>query len=111
MSGQDRVLLRASAGADDQWLSFVELSLSRGVTPVGTAACFADAAIIALAWAALSRAACACVCCEVAVVAIAGFAGGLVDSVLGATVQAHDFDQKRQRLTEREMRDVSSCCS
>jgi uncharacterized protein (TIGR00297 family) len=36
------------------------------------------------------------------VAAVTGFAGCLIDSVMGATIQAHYFDEKNNKLTEKE---------
>jgi uncharacterized protein (TIGR00297 family) len=37
-------------------------------------------------------------------VALAGFVGSIIDSILGATVQAHYWDPERNQLTENEVR-------
>jgi uncharacterized protein (TIGR00297 family) len=79
--------------------------LSGGVTFLGTAGGFAGSLVIALTWyfafnGIYSRSD----LWTVASITIAGFAGCIVDSVLGATLQAHYWDTERNQLTEHEVR-------
>lgn len=37
-----------------------------------------------------------------AIVTLAGFSGCIVDSILGLTIQAHYYDEKEDRITEKE---------
>jgi uncharacterized protein (TIGR00297 family) len=86
------------------WCS-VEPGLSGGVTALGTSACFAGALLIGLTAGILFRSASTNLFREIVIITITGFAGGLWDSVLGATVQAHYWDTVRNRITEHESRD------
>ena len=82
----------------------VQKGLSGGVTVLGTSAGFVASVVIAVTWyigfhgvvvAPWLQNAC--------VIAIAGFIGSVVDSLLGATVQAHFWDEVRQQITEHEV--------
>ena len=72
--------------------------LSGGVTLVGTVAMIAGAAWIAFVWSALAGGGFA-----FAVVTVAGCAGALVDSLLGATLQSMFRCPKCERTTELEL--------
>jgi uncharacterized protein (TIGR00297 family) len=69
--------------------------ISGGITPVGTIAMCAGAAWIAWVWSILSHDAAA-----FWVIAVAGIAGALVDSLLGATLQAIAFCPSCKRPAE-----------
>ena len=69
--------------------------LSGGVTPIGTLAEIAGAIVVAAASCAIDRR-------LFALVAIAGVAGALADSVLGASVQRLRYCPQCRRRTERE---------
>ncbi len=78
--------------------------LSGAVSPLGLASGMLGAILIALTvwslllppvWASLK---------EVSLIAVAAFFGCLIDSVLGATVQAHYWDEERDTLTEHAHR-------
>jgi uncharacterized protein (TIGR00297 family) len=83
----------------------VEPGLSGGVTGLGTTACFVGSALIAVTWFGLFRDVITKVIRSILVVTFAGFAGGIWDSVLGATAQAHYWDTIRNRITEHEEKD------
>ena len=84
----------------------VPKGMSGGVTWLGTFSSLVGSSIIALAWYAtfamytnhkwLFLA---------SIIAISGAIGSVVDSFLGATVQAHYYDPKREQITEHEQRD------
>lgn len=75
--------------------------LSGAVSALGSVAGLLGALVIALYWMSnffpLSGKSFA----YASIVAVSGFFGCLMDSVLGATVQAHYYDPKRDRLTEK----------
>ena len=82
----------------------VEPGLSGGVTRLGTGGAFAGSVTIAVTWyvgfhglfaAKWFKEAC--------IIAVSGFLGSMTDSILGATVQGHYWDQVRGRLTEHDV--------
>jgi uncharacterized protein (TIGR00297 family) len=79
--------------------------LSGGVSTLGTSAGFIGAFIMGFVWYFAFR---GCVEFEwelhAFVLSIAGFIGCIVDSVLGATLQAHYWDADRNQITEHEFR-------
>lgn len=75
--------------------------LSGGVTILGTVGCLAGSVVIALTWyIGFSSAAIA----DAVVIAISGFVGGMMDSLMGATLQGHYWDTDREQITEHESR-------
>jgi len=79
--------------------------LSGAVSPLGLASGMLGAILIALtAWALLLPPVWASLR-HVSVIAAAAFFGCLIDSVLGATVQAHYWDEERGMLTEHAVKD------
>jgi uncharacterized protein (TIGR00297 family) len=78
--------------------------LSGGISILGTSAALVAAFVIAAPWYFVFRDHIENPYFSFAVVGCAGFAGCLVDSLLGATVQAHFWDSDRNQLTEHEVR-------
>lgn len=83
----------------------MEAGLSGAVSPLGLASGLLGAVLIALCmWGCFlpmnARSALA-----VSVIALSSFFGCLLDSVLGATVQAHYYDEVNDRITERPVVD------
>ncbi|MDY0289762.1 MAG: DUF92 domain-containing protein [Sphaerochaeta sp.] len=74
--------------------------LSGAVSALGSFAGLAGALFIALYWMGCFLPASGRNFAYASIVAVSGFFGCLMDSVLGATVQAHYFDPNRDRLTE-----------
>ena len=77
----------------------VPVGLSGGITVLGTFAAFVSSAVIALAWFLLFQGASFH---GAALVCLMGFAGAVLDSWLGASVQAHYIDPDTGGLTEHE---------
>ncbi len=79
--------------------------LSGAVSALGLASGMLGSLLIALTvWALLLPSDWASVK-EVSIIAAAAFFGCLIDSVLGATVQAHYWDEERNHITEHAMKD------
>lgn len=82
-----------------------EPGLSGGVTVVGTFGGFCGSVLIAISWACFfhskgdfdwfSDSIC---------IALAGFSGAIIDSILGSTVQAHYYDETTDRITEHRVK-------
>ena len=83
--------------------------LSGAVSPLGLASGMLGAILIALtAWALLLPPVWGSLK-EAGVIAAAAFFGCLIDSVLGATVQAHYWDEEREMLTEHSHKNGCPC--
>ena len=82
----------------------VETGLSGGVTVLGTAASFVGSSIIAASWYYFFSRISGDYdwSTDAVLIAITGFIGGLVDSVLGATIQVHYYDEENHMITEHE---------
>lgn len=80
--------------------------LSGGVSVLGTLGGLAGAALIAVFWlgcfAAFGARGFSSWVAYASLVTVGGFSGCLLDSLLGAFVQAHYWDDERKRLTEHE---------
>jgi uncharacterized protein (TIGR00297 family) len=74
--------------------------LSGAVSPLGNVAGLLGAFLIALCWLGNFLPVTGKNIAYASVIILGGFAGCLLDSVLGATVQAHYFDEKSDLLTE-----------
>ena len=86
-------------------LTPVPKGLSGGVTLLGTAGAFISSLVIALAWFIFFGEYCSSVSqglLALTVVCITGFMGCIIDSYLGACVQAHYKDPDTGELTEKE---------
>ncbi len=86
----------------------VPKGLSGGVTLLGTATAFISSLVIAFVWFVLYRGYCSSVSqrlLALSVIAITGFVGCIIDSYLGACVQAHYKDPATGELTEKEYKD------
>ena len=86
-------------------LTPVPKGLSGGITLLGTAGAFISALVIALAWFIFFGGYCASVSqglLALTVVCLTGFMGCIIDSYLGACVQAHYKDPDTGELTEKE---------
>ena len=86
-------------------LTPVPKGLSGGITLLGTAGAFISALVIALAWFIFFDGYCASVSqglLALTVVCLTGFMGCIIDSYLGACVQAHYKDPDTGELTEKE---------
>jgi uncharacterized protein (TIGR00297 family) len=78
--------------------------LSGGITVLGTSASLVGAFAIAGPWFLVFRGYLNDAYFGLGIVGVAGFAGALIDSLLGATVQSHFWDTERNQLTEHEVR-------
>jgi uncharacterized protein (TIGR00297 family) len=77
--------------------------LSGGVTLLGNFASFVGSAVISLIWYfSFQSTYSGSPLSSIVVVAISGACGSIIDSVLGATLQAHYLDKERGQLTEHE---------
>ena len=81
----------------------MKAGLSGAVSALGSIAGLLGALLIALYWMSSFFALSGKSFAYASIVAISGFFGCLMDSVLGATVQAHYYDQERERLTEHSV--------
>ncbi|MGP1508640.1 MAG: DUF92 domain-containing protein [Sphaerochaeta sp.] len=80
----------------------VPAGLSGGVTVLGLFAAFASSAVISLCWFLWFEGVNAL---EAGLVCLTGFAGAVIDSYLGASVQAHYIDPDTDMLTESDTKD------
>ena len=84
----------------------VPAGMSGGVTWLGTLSSLVGSTMIALGWyATFADYSNHKWVFFASIVAVSGAVGSVVDSFLGATVQAHYYDPKREQVTEREERD------
>lgn len=84
----------------------VPTGMSGGVSWLGTASSILGSLLIAIAWyATFADFTDPSWLFLASVVAVSGAVGSLADSFLGATVQGHFYDPKRNQITEHEVRD------
>ena len=82
-----------------------EPGLSGGVTVYGTLGGFCGSALIAISWFIIfHKLGNSDYISDSIIIAISGFTGCIIDSILGCTVQGHYFDESTNRITEHSIK-------
>jgi len=76
--------------------------LSGGVSFQGTLASLIGSFLIAILWYSVYYSPSIRTISYMAIVTLAGFIGSIVDSILGLTIQAHYYDEKENKIVEKE---------